>query len=187
MRLSPFLPFLLLKTPLTQHGVTKNPCGALPGLTLLDSQTGPYDGVVTISPDKISLIVDGSPDEHAVAAFDTLYGNSVAPAQPLFWENIGAQANFKASEDPSGSVVYQNYPAYNVYSNGGYIQMRSHDETADPSLTFLPNPYLFGTVPCGPAVVQGLGIFITPGGRCGDAHSSPDSTVRQPFPPYVVH
>jgi hypothetical protein len=164
----------------TDIGTTKNPCGAV-GVYLADfpGQAGPLNGpsAPLLQANRISLVNDGSPDPGAVEAFNTLMGKDVDPAIPKFWENIGSRITFTAGSAAS-ERVYQPYPTYEVFVNGRYSQ--TFFQAADPIEQFQTNPYPFGTVPC-------PGIFgTTPGGRCGDGHSAPDPTVRQPPPPFTI-
>lgn len=162
----------------TWIGHTENPCGTI--LTFLDvfpGQRGSIDtGIAAIGSSNrtITLINDGSPDAGAIRAFNTLRGKAVAPFgwTPLFWENIGSAIRFRYDGNTEPSVVLQPYPTYYEYRNGKFVH--STPQAASPLANFATNPYPFGTVSC----IRTGGI--TPGGRCGDAESTPAGTARVP-------
>jgi hypothetical protein len=154
----------------TYAGATIDPCHT--GLPL-PTQIGPLNGTgVAVSSDRTSSINDGSPDNVAVAAFNTLMGKDVAPQSPVFWEDIGSRITFSTQFGPSAIEVMQPYPTYDIFVNGRYAGTRG--QAPDPRDVFVSNPYPFGTVACSSA------FGITPGGRCGNAQAAPDPTARTP-------
>jgi hypothetical protein len=165
-------------------GSTNNPCGITPQV---DGQAGPSNALVaTTAPGTISQINDGSPDQIAVAAFNTLTGKDTNPA--VFWENIGTKISFSYNYGTNPLLALQPYPDYYVYQNGRMVSERP--EASSPILNFNPAPFPSGTVPCeyNPYPDQPADpslYLITPGGRCGMQSLPPDPSVRLPFPPYV--
>ncbi len=169
-------------TPIVLHqqtgiGTTKNPCGAIAGFFgLFAGQAGPANGpppVASPTNTRDSVINDGSPDDKAIRAFDTLTGKDLpAGVTAVFWENIGTRISFNAGGGPAPNVVVQPYPTYYEYHNGKLVT--TTPQAASPLGNFQTNPYPFGTVAC-----LGLG-GITPGGRCGDASSPADPSARVP-------
>jgi hypothetical protein len=153
-------------------GATVDPCHS--PLPPPQPQSGPANQSSIATSSQISMVNDGSPDEIAVRAFNTLSGRNVA--SPVFWENIGSRITFAPTGAFSGLQVMQPYPSYNIYVNGTYTGTRA--QASDPFQQFVVNPYPFGTVSCTRA------CGITPGGRCGDAVSPAEVTARTP--PFVV-
>ena len=211
--------FLAFPTVLQQAvgvGTTTNPCGpaTVPPLivsvvppiftppvtvpALFPGQIGPKNGPPAIvvvnaanpSGIRISQINDGSPDAGAIRAFDEI-SFIVTPPDTVYWENIGSQITFSPG-GPTGSIVQQPYPTYNIYVNGVLTAIRP--QAASPFGNFQAAPYPFGTVPCPFGTIVSLPgspffapiLGTIPGGRCGDASSPPDPTVRTPPPIYTV-
>jgi hypothetical protein len=196
-------------------GTTINPCGAAvvpplpvsafppiftPPVTvpaLFPGQIGPNNGppairiVTTANPNgiRVSQINDGSPDSGAIRAFDEI-SSAIAPT-PVYWENIGSRITFTAG-GPTATLAVQAYPTYDVYTNG--LLTARIPQAATPLGNFNAAPYPFGTVPCSIGTIVTLPgspffapiLGTIPGGRCGDASSPPDPTVRVPPPAYIV-
>ena len=164
-------------------GATINPTGIPPG-ALIPAQNGPMNNVVLMDPTNtlISLVNDGSPDQHGIQAFNTLEGLDVPI--PIFWENIGSEIQFASPGwGNSGGwawhrTPHQPYPTYNLYLNGAFSF--SCPEAATPKGNFRPAPYPFGTVPS-----TFFGAPTIPGGRGGDASSPPDPTAVPPGSGYT--
>lgn len=166
----------------TAIGTTENPCHEfvflgftiVPGL--FPGQRGPADNKVLIDLSRVASINDGSPDDGAVRAFNTLTGKDLPEGQtPVFWEDIGSQIKFKLDGSTSPEVIVQPYPTYFIYKNGRFAPP-AIPQALTPLGNFQQDPYPFGKVHC--SVL--FGIFgVTPGGRCGDA-TNPNSSARTP-------
>lgn len=120
------------------------------------------------------VINDGSPDDGAIRAFNTLRCKAVAPFgwTRVFWQNIGSAIRFRYDGGTWPQIVVQGYPTYYFYRNGAYLD--SDLQAPTPKDHFYINPYPFGTVSCSQS--QG----VTPGGRCGDAVTQADASAHVP-------
>jgi hypothetical protein len=166
-------------------GTTLNPCGAITGqfLGLFPGQVGYRNGFQLQAPSggaqynsSIYVINDGSPDQNATEAFNTLAGGQTT--SPAFWESIGSRITVSVNSGTTPSVIVQPYPTYYVYVNGS--QKTTYPEASSPTGEFVAGsggingPYPFGIVSCT------LPLGFVPGGRCGNATLPPDPTARIP-------
>lgn len=165
----------IVRNILATTGVTPNACKAteIP----LSGQAGPSntDKQPLVLSDRAYIINDGSPNAKELRALNTLTGKDLpANTVPRFWENIGSRITFSVSDGSAPKIITQPYPTYFVYRNGRLSRSDScaQPHTLNPNLQ--TNPYPSGTVHC--SCPGG----ITPGGRCGDASSSPSPGARKP-------
>lgn len=158
-------------------GLTKNPCGAVLGFgDIFETQQGFADMKTVKDEENFGQISDGSPDALAINAFNTLTGKDLPSGQtPVFWEDVGSQIAFPVQFGERGKFILQPFPTFFMFRNGELIDVR--EQAARPIDHFYPNPYPFGTVPCGHFELT------VPGGRCGDAKSPPAPGSR--VPPFV--
>jgi hypothetical protein len=144
-------------------GDTVDPLGLFPYIH--NGQDGP---AMTNSPfsgaNRVSSIVDGSPDSLGIRAMNTL--TAVGVANPVWWENIGNKMTFRHDGNAAGSFTmpdfaFANYPTHNIYVNGTFD--RAIAQWPTPFGHFVTNPYPFG-----------------PGGRGGDGESPAAFGARAP-------
>lgn len=130
--------------------------------------------------DCVELINDGSPDAHAVGAFDTLLGRNLPNGHsPLLWEDIGSKIRFDwngGTKPMLTPLIFANFPTYWVYNNGKLLDVEP--QAANPSDHFTANPYPFG-----------LSALYTPAGasyfyNVGDANVAPP--LDADVPPYTI-
>lgn len=157
---------------------------------MLEPQSGPADGFVGTDTlhTKIAQINDGSPDIFAVRAFNTLEGLDVP--NPIFWEDIGSQIDFKCippytSPPVAALAVTQVYPTYYEYVNGASYAPGLVKQAPKPTGNFNTAPYPFGTV-TSVGLPSSL-LPLIPAGRNGLAALPADPSSRNPPPAYAVH
>ena len=182
-------PIVLSVNSVPKVGQTPNPCHSfnLPafnvsgqeGFANSTSANGPL-----VATAAISQINDGSPDMIGVAELNTLLGKSVNSKR--YWENIGSRITFSVDAGTKPAIYRQPFPTYLLFQNGAYRNLFAQADF--PQTNFNTNPFPSGTASCQRDIVDGFSgliiqSFITPGGRCGDMHSTPEVSARPS--PYI--
>lgn len=128
----------------TTTGSTIDPVSRL---IVFESTVGNHEGAIKIKGNKLYYQTnDGSPDDIAVGAFNTLRNQ-------YKWSHIGSSICFGVDHKLKYDFLYQKYPTYNLYEqqkDGEFKLVDSKKQAARPRDNFSTDPYdppLLGPAP----------------------------------------
>ena len=133
----------------TSIGTTASPLTLPPPLpAFFPGQKGPANSAAAsvVHNNRVSSIVDGSPDKDGVEVFNTL--TKFIGTTPVYWGDIGDKITFHSAgtlgyyTDPDFTPA--DYPSFYVYLNGRLDIRYYSRQAATPLAHFVKNPYPWG-------------------------------------------